>query len=240
MVKATAASRWGSLSLIVCCSLALWGCQWLDPTQMQCSGSSVERCEAFVGYTCDLEAGHCVASPSSGDDTIPGVWNGGGGASDDDDDTSGDDYDDTSGDDDDDTSGDDDDTSGGTACVDDAYEQNDVFGSAADLSLVTQEELVLASLKSCDEDWYSFVFPAGATEMSLVVAFNSGDLDLTFYNAQKVQLDQSLGSGNSEEIVLTLTAGQTYVLQVYGAFETYNGLDYTLTISTSAASSGGA
>ena len=230
MVNSGALVRWGAPSLILCCFLTLLSCQWLDPTQMQCSGSSAERCEAFVGYTCDLEAGHCVASSPSGDDPIPGVLNGGGGASDDDD-TSGDD---------DDTSGDDDDTSGGTGCVDDAYEQNDVFGSAADLSLVTQEELVLASLKSCDEDWYSFVFPAGATEMSLVVAFNSGDLDLTFYNAQKVQLDQSLGNGNSEEIVLTLTAGQTYVLQVYGAFDEYDGLDYTLTISTSAASSGGA
>jgi hypothetical protein len=232
MVKAVASIRWGSLLLIVCCSLALWGCQWLDPTQMKCSGLSDERCDVEPGYTCDLEAGLCVASSPSGDDPISGVLNGGGGASDDDDDTSGDD--------DDDTSGDDDDTSVGTGCIDDAYEENDVFGTAADLTLVAQQQLVLDSLKSCDEDWFSFVFPAGATEMSLVVAFNSGDLDLVFYNDQKFPLDQQNGNGNSEEIVLVLNSGQRYFLQVHGAFEEYDGLDYTLTISTSAASSGGA
>ncbi len=206
-----------ALSLLLCGSLLLWGCQWIDPTQVHCSGSSVARCTAFSGYTCDVQAGRCVASSSSGDETVPGVLNGGGGST---------------GDDDDDGSG-----GGGTGgtspCEDDDHEPNDSLLYASGISSPVSS-VTMPNLKACDEDWYSFSPDEGQVTIGLNFDNKLADLELRLFRDVNSELDNSLTQDNFEVIgPLTLDREETYYIQVHEFDGSYVGSSYEMTIQVS-------
>jgi len=233
MVTQDARTRLMPLSLLLCGSLLLWGCQWIDPTQIQCSESSADRCTAFPGYSCDVQAGRCEASSSSGDDgTVPGVLNGGGSSTGDDDDAS--------------STGDDDDASGsggtgsgtGTSpCEDDVYENNDSFLFASALGEVSS--ITMQSLKACDADWYSFSpddesafrWDGGYVTIGLSFDHDQADLELRLFRDQETELESSLTQDNVEVIgPVALDVDSTYYIQVHELSENYVGSTYEMTI----------
>ena len=81
-----------------------------------------------------------------------------------------------------------------------------------------------------DDDYYSIV-PAASGTMTVSLAFlhSQGDLDLRVFNASQTQLAKSDSVGNSEQVSVQVTAGQTYYIRAYG----FNGAinpNYSMTI----------
>ena len=219
----------GSMILVLLCgSTLVSGCQWLDPTQVQCSASSADRCSELPGYSCDTSTGRCVLQSGSGDDddAISGVLNGGGGGSSDDDDAGsggngGGDTSDNGG-----GTGD----GGGSSCEDDEYEENDLFANAASFGETTGLAFVG---KACDVDFYSFA-PVGGDQVTIHVAFDDdeADIELRLYRGSTgAKLDTSLTQLDLEVIgPITLSSTDYYVVEVEVFAGAYVGSEYAIEI----------
>ncbi len=126
-----------------------------------------------------------------------------------------------------------------TAPTGDRLESNNTFGLAKDLGTIANESFTggfkswenLSIHTGTDEDWFRFTITGTTTDQNYIgIDFDdSGDLDISLYNASNQLIDFSSGISNSETISLaSLTAG-TYYLQVYGYSGSVN--DYNLTIN---------
>jgi hypothetical protein len=115
---------------------------------------------------------------------------------------------------------------------DDSYEENDSRQTARDLGTLTSR-FTAANLVMADAaDWYRFTMAGPGTASDLVrIAFQHarGDLDLRVYNASGVQVGESLGGGDSEQVSLAGLAAGTYYVKVYG-WQSFNP-NYSLEIA---------
>ena len=126
------------------------------------------------------------------------------------------------------------------APIGDRFEPNNTFFTSKDLGTVTglKQENNLSVNTITDEDWFKFTITGTTTDQNYIgIDFDdSGDLDISLYNANNQLIDFSSGISNSETISLgSLTAG-TYYLQVYGYSGSVN--DYNLTINAPGTASG--
>ncbi|MEX2310245.1 MAG: lysyl oxidase family protein [Pirellulales bacterium] len=122
--------------------------------------------------------------------------------------------------------------SGGTG---DALEENDTFATARSLTAVDQVYSNLSINAPNDDDYYSIV-PTNSGTLTVSVAFQhaQGDIDMRIYNASQSQLGLSDSTSNAEQLSLTVTAGQTYYIRVYG-FQGDTNPSYTMTVAVPSA-----
>ena len=81
-----------------------------------------------------------------------------------------------------------------------------------------------------NDDYFKFTAAAsGGASVGINFANSAGDLDLAMYNGAQQLLQTSEGSGDSESIAQSVTAGQVYYVKVYG-FNGATNPQYTLSI----------
>ena len=102
-------------------------------------------------------------------------------------------------------------SSGG--CTSDAYEDNDVYGNPAGISLGTSTGLVVCT---DDEDWYSIDLTAGE-ELSVDLSFtdSSGDIDARILNPSLSTVSVSLTETDDESLTHTAATTGTYLVHVW-------------------------
>ncbi len=116
---------------------------------------------------------------------------------------------------------------------DDAYEENDVFGSAYTLGTGSYPSLVCA-----DDDWYKIYVTAGNIVSAYISFTNSlGNLDLKLYNSGSVQINSSTTTNNWEQASYAVTATGYYYVQVY-RFSGTGSNNYAMTLSITSGSGG--
>ncbi len=120
-----------------------------------------------------------------------------------------------------------------TTVVDDVYENNDSFGAAYNLGTLTAAR-TLSSLKLVDaEDWFRFTTTTPGTSASSVsISFQNslGNLQLALYNSSGTLLSTSASAGNTESISLSGRVAGTYYVRVYGNAGATNS-NYSLTVT---------
>ena len=119
--------------------------------------------------------------------------------------------------------------------VDDAFENNDSFYSAADLGALSQPTTLDHLVMADQADWFQFHLnqPAGATATVNIQFQNSlGDLDLAVYNSSGRLVAYSNGTSDTENISLAGAASGTYFVLVYGYGGASN-TNYTLHVNPS-------
>jgi hypothetical protein len=100
----------------------------------------------------------------------------------------------------------------------DALEPNNSFSSPKDLgTLGYRAELDLSIHQASNDDYYRFTAAASGTA-TVDVAFqhSQGDIDLSVFSSSGTELDLSESIENSEQVSFDVTAGQTYIVRVYG------------------------
>jgi hypothetical protein len=123
-----------------------------------------------------------------------------------------------------------------SAVTDDAYENNDTFGTAANLGTLTAVKTASNLVMNDAADWYKFTMNAtGASSDYVKLAFThaQGDLDLELYNSAGRLLARSQGVTNTETLSLQSRAAGTYYVRAYGYRGVHNP-NYTLTIDPAA------
>lgn len=121
-----------------------------------------------------------------------------------------------------------------SALVDDRFEENDTFATAANLGAVAGTTTVGSLVQADANDWYKFTTSGRSTSANsvrLTFTHAQGDLDVELYNASGALLGRSQGTTNSEALSLANRAAGTYYVRVYG----YRGATnptYSLTLNT--------
>ena len=125
------------------------------------------------------------------------------------------------------------------AAVADRFEPNDSFTAASNLgSVVSRTEASLSIHAGDNDDYYRFT--AGMTGVLIAeLRFSdaAGDIDVELYDDNQDFLTSSESTSDVERIVWSVTAGETYYLNVYG----YDGAinpNYSLQLVVSDAPSG--
>ncbi len=106
----------------------------------------------------------------------------------------------------------------GTGVADDAYEDNDAFGTAANLGTLTASKSVSNLVLADSADWYKFTMNGpGTTGNSASLSFQNlaGNLDLELYSSAGAKLAASTSLTNAESVSLAGRAAGTYYLRVY-------------------------
>ncbi len=119
-----------------------------------------------------------------------------------------------------------------TAPTDDAYENNDTFGTASNLGTLTASKTIGSLVMADAADWYRFTTSATGTSSNTVsIAFQNsqGNLQLALYNASGTLISTSAGTGNSESVSLNGLVAGTYYIDVFGANGATNP-NYSLTV----------
>ena len=112
----------------------------------------------------------------------------------------------------------------------DTLEDNDTMATVRSLSAVSQTFQNLSIDASGDDDFYKIVpTVTGSHSFSLAFVHASGDIDMEVLNSTGTRLGRSESTTNSEQLSLTLTAGQTYYVRVYGYHGAVNP-NYSMTI----------
>jgi hypothetical protein len=122
---------------------------------------------------------------------------------------------------------------GTTTTTDDAYENNDTFGTANNLGTLTAPRTINALVMADSADWFRFTTSAtGASSSNVSISFQNsqGNLQLALYNSSGALISSSLGTGSSESVSLNGLAAGTYYVDIFGASGTTNP-NYSLTIS---------
>src|SRR4029079_4733651 len=84
--------------------------------------------------------------------------------------------------------------------TDDAYENNDTFGTASNLGALTALKTVSNLVMADGNDWYKFSMSVAGTSsdyVSVGSTLTQGDLDLELYNASGTKLAASTTSTNN-------------------------------------------
>jgi hypothetical protein len=119
----------------------------------------------------------------------------------------------------------------------DAFEENDAFATAASLQAIDQVYNSLSVDTPGDDDYYSLVPPtSGWLATSLAFLNSQGNVQLEVYNAAQTRLGVSQTTGNSEQVTVPVTAGETYFIRVLGATGVTNP-SYSMTVDLIDASS---
>jgi len=113
----------------------------------------------------------------------------------------------------------------------DAYEVNNTFATAADLGPVGEQNIDGLSIhESNDDDYYTFTAAAnGNIDISIFFTNALGDVDMELFDSSQVSIDSSTSTDDSENLVISALAGETYYLHVYG-FDGDTNPDYDLVI----------
>jgi hypothetical protein len=122
---------------------------------------------------------------------------------------------------------------GTTTTTDDAYENNDTFGTANNLGTLTAPRTINALVMADSADWFRFTTSAtGASSSNVSISFQNsqGNLQLALYNSAGALISSSLGTGSSESVSLNGLAAGTYYVDIFGASGATNP-NYSLTIS---------
>jgi uncharacterized protein (DUF3084 family) len=116
----------------------------------------------------------------------------------------------------------------------DVFEDNDTFATARSLPASNQSYTGLSIDAPNDNDYYSLVpTTTGTLTVSLAFLHAQGDIDLELLSATQTRLGLSETTGNAEQLSLPVTAGQTYVIRVFG----FNGAvnpNYSMTLGFAA------
>ena len=102
---------------------------------------------------------------------------------------------------------------GGSACGDDPFEDNDSLAAATPSSPGSRSGRICAG----DPDFFRWTLAAGqtlSTELTFIHA--SGDLDLRLYNAQGAVVASSTLTSDTERISHPILTAGVYTLEVYG------------------------
>jgi hypothetical protein len=108
---------------------------------------------------------------------------------------------------------------GGAALADDAYENNDTFGTARDLGTLTSLRTITNLVMADGHDWYRFSMSgAGSSSDFVGLSFQNtqGNLALELYNSSGTRLAAGNGLTDSERISLANRAAGTYYVHVLG------------------------
>jgi hypothetical protein len=112
----------------------------------------------------------------------------------------------------------------------DVFENNDTFATARSLPASNQTYNGLSIDAPNDNDYYSLVPTiSGTLTVSLAFLHAQGDIDLELLSATQTRLRLSESTGNAEQASVPVTAGQTYVIRVFG-FDGAVNPTYTMTI----------
>ncbi|MGI8981762.1 MAG: leishmanolysin-related zinc metalloendopeptidase [Pirellulaceae bacterium] len=130
-------------------------------------------------------------------------------------------------------------TAGAVAAIvaEDAYENNDTFGVAANLGTLTGVKTVNNLVLNDTADWFKFTMSAAGTSsdyVEILFTHSKGDLDLELYNASGKLLSRSQGITSSERLSLQNLPTGTYFLRAFGYRGVHNP-SYSLTIDPGAA-----
>jgi subtilisin-like proprotein convertase family protein len=116
--------------------------------------------------------------------------------------------------------------------VADRFEPNNSFTTASNLGSVEDRTEASLSIHEAENDDY-YRFTASTTGLlTAEVQFSNaaGDIDMTLYDADQIHLRSSTSTSDIEQITWSVSAGETYYLQVYG----YDGAinrNYTMQLS---------
>lgn len=105
------------------------------------------------------------------------------------------------------------------ATVDDAYDNNDTFGTAANLGTLSTAKTINGLVMNDSADWYKFKMDATGTSadyVKLTFTHTKGDLDLELYNSSGRVLSRSQSVTNTERLSLQNLPAGTYYLRAYG------------------------
>lgn len=116
-------------------------------------------------------------------------------------------------------------------CTDDVAEDNDDINGAID---VLTDEVYAATICPYDDDYYSFIAPAGFFSVSLEFIDAEGDLDLEVYDENGALVAQSLSGSDNEGIDLESFPTATGYVRVLGYLAASN--DYSLSFGSAPAS----
>ena len=96
----------------------------------------------------------------------------------------------------------------------DTLEENDTIATVRSLSAVSQTFQNLSIDATGDDDYYRIVpTTTGIYSFSLAFVHASGDIDMDVLNSTGTRLGRSESTGNSEQLNVNLTAGQTYYIR---------------------------
>jgi hypothetical protein len=114
----------------------------------------------------------------------------------------------------------------------DRFEPNNSFAAAANLGTLgdRNEADLTIHAAGTDLDWFKFV-PASSGSVTMSIAFQHSisDLDLNLWNSLEARIASSEGTGNTETIIMNLTGGETYYLEIK-SFNEISSPDYDLSI----------
>lgn len=119
----------------------------------------------------------------------------------------------------------------GPSIAEDRFESNESIANAANLASEDQTWNKLTIHTHDDKDFFSYTAPASG-QLTVDVTFDQadGDLDLDLLDSSANVLVQSTSSSDDEQVVWTVTAGETYFIHAYGYFSATNS-NYTLGIN---------
>ena len=112
----------------------------------------------------------------------------------------------------------------------DQFEDNDTVATAFNL-LAADETYVNLNIDSVgDNDYYRIVpTTSGTMTVSLALTHAQGDIDLDILDASQTRLGRSDSTGNSEQLSISVTAGQAYYIRVFGYQNAVNP-NYSMTV----------
>lgn len=119
------------------------------------------------------------------------------------------------------------------ALIDDAYEQNDFFGTARNLGTLTAPTTIGQLVMADSSDWYRFTTTGpgtGAHSVAITFQHAQGNLNLALYNSSGVRVRLSAGVTSGEQVSLSGLAAGTYYIRVYGYLAATNP-SYALSIT---------
>jgi hypothetical protein len=116
-----------------------------------------------------------------------------------------------------------------TCPPDDAFEDNDTFGTAVPLPPSGQLSAIACAN---DSDWFQIPV-SGGSDISVTAAFQHrvGDVDIALYSPAGVVLSSSISSTDNESINYSADATGTYALRVYGYAGASNVYDLTVLVT---------
>jgi predicted RNA-binding protein with TRAM domain len=113
----------------------------------------------------------------------------------------------------------------------DVFENNDTFATARALAASNQTYTGLSIDAANDDDYYSLTpTVTGTLTVSLAFLNSQGDIDMELLSATQTRLGLSDSTGNAEQLSISITAGQTYVIRAFG-FESAINPNYSMTVA---------
>jgi hypothetical protein len=103
--------------------------------------------------------------------------------------------------------------SGGMSCQDDANEPDDIDAATP----IAEATPINGRICTGDSDWFSFSSNSSCTaQITLTFTHANGDLDLYLYDENEDILDDSESIDDNEVIEEPITAGDQFIIEVYG------------------------